>query len=76
MDSPDSIKVAVDLSKGIFVQAKGHPAKVVAYGASAAVVFAAVALGYGGYQGGKALYGGVRALLAKKKRQASDAADE
>jgi len=67
MAAPNSIKVAVDLSKGILVQAKGRPAKIVAYGASAAVVFVSVAVGYGGYQGGKALYGGVKGLLGKKK---------
>ena len=67
MASPNSIKVAIDLSKGILVQAKGHPAVIVSYGAAAAVVFASVAIGYGSYQGGKALYGGVKGLLDRRK---------
>ena len=47
----DFVKVAVHTSKGIMVHAKGHPAKVVGFGAAAAVVFLAVALGYGGLRG-------------------------
>lgn len=68
-----SIKVAIELSKGILVHAKGPPAKIVAVGAAAAVVLVAAAATYGAveggkaaYKGGKALYGGVRGWLGKR----------
>ena len=51
----DMIKVAVTASKGIFVQAKGHPAKVVSYAAAAGIVFVSVAAGCGAYEGVKYL---------------------
>ena len=51
----DTIKVAVNASKGIFVQPKGHPARVVGYAAAAGVVFVSVAAGYGAYEGIKYL---------------------
>ncbi len=56
MAKGDVIKVAVDVSKGILVQAKGHPAKVVGYAAAAGVAFVATALGYGAYQGTRYLF--------------------
>ena len=47
----DTIRVAVNASKGIYVRAKGHPAKVMGYAAAAGVVFMSVAVGYGTYEG-------------------------
>jgi hypothetical protein len=55
MGKHDVIKVAVQVGKGIAVHAKGHPAKVVAVGAAAAVAAIGTAVGYGAYAGGKAL---------------------
>lgn len=62
-----SIKVAVDLSRGLLVQAKGPPAKIVAYGASAAVVLVSVAVGYGAIEAGRAVYRGVKGRLDARK---------
>jgi hypothetical protein len=64
--SKNTIKVVIDISKGIAVQAKGHPANVVSYGTAAAVVLIAGVVGAGAYEGGKALFGGVKHLLEKK----------
>jgi hypothetical protein len=55
MAKTDVIKVAVQVGKGIAVHAKGHPAKIVAFGAAAGVAVIATAVGYGGYVGGKLL---------------------
>lgn len=62
----NSIKVAMDLSKGLMVQAKGPPAQVVSYAAAAAVVFVGVSLGLGAYQGAKALVSGAKKLGSPK----------
>jgi len=62
MAKEDAIKVAVEVSRGIAVQAKGNPAKVVAYGAAAAIAFVGIAVGIGTYNGGKKAIG-----WAKKK---------
>ena len=66
MRATDHLEVALDLSRGILVRAKGHPARVVSYGAAAAVAFVGAAVGYGAYRGGKALYGSARSLLQKR----------
>lgn len=67
MATPNSIKVAIDLSKGIAVQARGKPSQIVAYGAAAAVVFVGAAVGVSAFNGGKALVGGIRGLFGPKK---------
>lgn len=51
----NAIKVAMDISGKLMVQANGHPAKVVSYAAAAAIAFVGVSIGYGGYQGVKYL---------------------
>ncbi len=53
MAKSDVIKVAVDAGRGIAVHARGNPAQVVAVGAAAGIVMVSVAVGYGGYVGGK-----------------------
>lgn len=63
-----SIKVAMDISKGLIVQAKGPPAQVVSYAAAAAVVFVGVSIGLGAYQGAKALGGGAARLIRGKAK--------
>lgn len=60
MAKEDAIKVAVEVSKGIAVQAKGNPAKIVAYGAAAGIVFVSIAVVYGTYNGGKEAIGWAR----------------
>ena len=50
------IKVAVHVGKGILVHAKGHPAKVVAFGAAAGVAAVATAIGYGTVVGTKEVF--------------------
>lgn len=47
------IKVAAEASGKIFVEAKGDPAKVVAFGAAGILVFAGVGIGLGAYEGAK-----------------------
>lgn len=61
-----SIKVAIEISRGLIVQAKGPPVQVVSYAAAAAVVFVGVSVGLGAYQGAKAIAGGA-AKLARRK---------
>lgn len=51
----NAIKVAMDISGKMMVQASGHPAKVVSYAAAAAITFIGVSIGYGGYQATKYL---------------------
>lgn len=50
-----TIKVAVDAQRGIAVQARGNPATIVAYGATAGIVFISVGVAAGAYYGVKAL---------------------
>ena len=51
----NTINVAIDASKGLAVQAKGDPAKIVAFGAAAGLVFISVGIGYGAYEGTRAI---------------------
>ena len=51
----DALEVAVTVSRGIAVNAKGKPARVVAYGAAAAVAFVGAGVGYGAYTAWRAL---------------------
>jgi hypothetical protein len=53
----NAIRVAADASRGLFIQARGEPAKIVAYGAAAAVTFVGVAVSYGAYDGIRRLFG-------------------
>jgi hypothetical protein len=53
MAAKDVIRVATDVSGKLIVQAKGHPANVVAYGAAAAIAFVGVAVGYGTLEGAR-----------------------
>lgn len=69
MQTLDRLELAFDLSKGIIVSAKGAPARVVSYGAAAAVAFVGAAVGYGAYQGGKKLYQRTRGILASRRSQ-------
>ena len=55
--SKNTIKVAVEVGKGIMVHAKGQPAKIVAVAAAAGIATVATAIGYGAYRGVKALAG-------------------
>lgn len=55
MAKNDSIKVAVNVSKGILVHARGNPAKIVSVAAAAGVAFVATATAYGAYSGVVAL---------------------
>jgi hypothetical protein len=55
-----SIKVAVDVSKGIMVHARGNPATIVSVAAAAGIAFVAAGVGAGAYYGGKAVYEKVR----------------
>ena len=52
----------MDTSGKVLVNANGDPAKIVAYGAAAGIVFVSVAIGYGTYVGIKKI-----GLIAKKK---------
>jgi hypothetical protein len=67
MRTADHLELAIDLSKGILVNARGAPARVVSYGTAAAVALMGAAVGYGAFQGGKALYRGTRELLARRR---------
>jgi len=49
----NTIKVAVNVGKGILVHAKGNPAQIVAVGAAAGVAVISVGIGYGAYNGAK-----------------------
>ncbi len=51
-----SIKVAVDVSKGIMVHARGNPAQIVSVAAAAGIIFVAAGVGAGAYYSGKAVY--------------------
>jgi hypothetical protein len=61
----DFIKVAINASKGIAVHARGNPAKIVAFGAAAAVVFVAAAASYGAYEGTKYISSKIRSMSLK-----------
>lgn len=50
MGDKDTIQVAFDVSRKIWVHAQGDPAKTVAYGVAAGVAFVGVAIGYGTYK--------------------------
>jgi hypothetical protein len=56
--SKNAITVALDVYKGIAVQAKGTPATIVAVSAAAAIAAMGAGLGYGAYRGVKALMQG------------------
>ena len=49
-DEKDTIQLAFDVSRRIFVHAQGDPARTVAYGVAAGAAFVGVALGYGTYR--------------------------
>jgi len=49
----DVINVAVEVGKGIAVNAKGNPAQIVAVGAATGIAVVCVGVGYGGYIGTK-----------------------
>lgn len=51
------IKVALDISKGIAVQAKGSPATIVGYGAAAGIVLIAGVVAASACEAGKKLLG-------------------
>ncbi|WP_162295081.1 MULTISPECIES: hypothetical protein [unclassified Myxococcus] len=51
-----SIKVAVDVSRGIAVHAKGDPATIVAVGAAAGVAFLAISVGAAVWYGARAAW--------------------
>lgn len=55
----DVLRVALSVSKGIALKARGKPARVVAYGAAAAVAFIGAGVGYGAYTAWRALAGAV-----------------
>jgi len=55
MAEANTIKVAVKVTEGIIVHAKGNPAKVIAVAAAAGIVFISVFVGYGGWRSGKYL---------------------
>lgn len=67
MATPNSIKVAIDLSRGIAVQARGKPSNIVAFGAAATVVFVGAAVGVSAFNGGKVIVGGIKGLFGSKK---------
>lgn len=58
----DAIKVAIDVAEGIMVEANGSPAKIVAYGAAAGIVFVSVAVGCTAYNVGCSACTGVKNL--------------
>ena len=51
------LKLAIDKAGKLAIQAKGDPAKVVAYGAAAAVVFIGAGIGYGALETARWLSG-------------------
>lgn len=61
------IKVVINISEGIMVEAKGHPAKVVAYGAAAGVVIVSGSVVYGGVKGGRLLWNQIKDKKSVKK---------
>jgi len=63
----DVIKVAVKVGEGIAVKATGSPARIIAFGAAAAVATAGTAVGYGAYVGGKILLDKAKAQRASAR---------
>lgn len=49
----DTLEVATEAFRAVYVRAEGDPAKTVAVGVAAAVVFVGVGVGYGMYRFGE-----------------------
>ena len=46
LDETQTLKISLDVSKGIFLESSGDPAKIVAFGAAIALTIASLAIGY------------------------------